>query len=116
MADYMKNPCDTCPFRHDVNFHFSNERAEELAYLTQNPYNSFPCHKTADLLEDDEGYESGYVHGKKSKECASFLTMQINQCGDQYNHKGFVCSDLAYDDAWAMISRYEEQNEDIEQD
>lgn len=80
--------------------------------MTQNPYNSFPCHKTAEITEDDEfGYGGDYVHGDKSKECAGFLSMQINENGDRYKPKGFSVSDLAYEDAWEMISRYEEQND-----
>jgi len=108
MLDYMKKPCDMCPFRRDVDFRFSTERATEFAYMTQNPYNTFPCHKTADEFEDDEGYSTGYVHGEKSKECAGFLTMQVNYC--KKAPKGFKPSELAYDDAWEMIDRYEEQN------
>jgi len=110
MADYMKQPCDMCPFRRDVDFHFSTERAQEFAYMTENPYNSFPCHKTATLREDE--YSGEYVHGAKSKECAGFLTMQINACGEQYKPDGFELSNLAYDDSWEMVDRYEDQNED----
>lgn len=107
MSDYMKKPCDSCPFRRDVDFKFSAERAEELAYMTENPYNTFPCHKTADCIEDDEYHSEEFVHGEKSKECAGFLTMQINANGDQYKPQGFEPSELAYEDSWEMIVRYD---------
>jgi len=109
----MKKPCEMCPFRRDVDFKFSPERAEQLAYMTQNPYNSFPCHKTAEVTEDTEfEYGGEFVHGESSKECAGFLTMQINENGDRWCPDGFNPSDLAYYDAWEMIDRYEEQNEE----
>lgn len=111
MSDFMKQPCDMCPFTRKANFHFSVERAQDLAYLTQNPYNSFPCHKTAELREDEDGYYSEYVHGNKSKECAGFLSMQINECGDKYKPEGFEVSEIAYEDAEEMICRYEEEND-----
>ena len=111
MADYMKKPCEMCPFRRDVDFHFSYERACELAYMTENPYNSFVCHKTGEVTEDDEfGYGGDFVYGEKSKECAGFLSMQLNQCGDKYKPDGFEPSELAYADAWEMTSRYEDEN------
>ena len=44
-----------CPYRNDVTPFLTAERGAELAYLTQNPYNSFTCHKT--LEEDDESGE-----------------------------------------------------------
>ena len=110
MSFFMKKPCDWCPFRSDVDFKFSTERASEFAYMATIRYNSFPCHKTADCPEDEEGNEIGYIHGEKSKECAGFLTLQINEGAPC--HKGFKPSELVYGDAYEMISRYEEQNED----
>jgi hypothetical protein len=103
----MKTPCEWCPFRKDVDFRFSPERGEQMAYSANNPYNTFPCHKTAVLEEDEDGYNDEYVHGGNSKECAGFLSLQINngvkECPD-----GFKVSDKAYEDSDEMADRYNE--------
>lgn len=101
---FMKSPCKMCHYRRDVDFKFREERVVEFANITCNPYNSFPCHKTADLLEDDEDGSAGYVHGETSKECAGFLTMQVN--AGKRCPEGFEPSELAYEDYWEMIERY----------
>jgi hypothetical protein len=102
MSDFMKNPCEHCPFRRDVKPFLTPERGEELAYATENPYNSFPCHKT---LEHDD--EDTFV-GEDSKECAGFLSMQHEACGSTaYDGEGFEPSPLVYDDSFAMAQAYE---------
>ncbi len=101
-----------CPFRNDVDFHFSHERAEQLAIMTTNRYNSFTCHKTADITEDNE-YEYGgeFVHGEKSKECHGFLTMQIIENGDICKPKGFKPKyELVYNDWYEMADRYSQED------
>ena len=109
MNYFMKKPCEHCPFRNDVKPFLRPERGEELAYLTENPYNSFTCHKTTVADEDSE--ESEMLCNEKSKECAGFLTMQIIANGEQFIPEGFVPSyDLVYDDAWSMTDAYEEAN------
>lgn len=54
---FMKQPCKHCPFRMDVKPFLTPERGIELAYHAQNPYNSFPCHKTT--VSDEEFGEEG---------------------------------------------------------
>lgn len=73
--DFIKKPCKHCPFRIDVKPFLHPDRAEEIAYSTQNPYANFPCHKTIEHDEDSgEGFEV-----ESSKTCAGFLTMRAQQ-------------------------------------
>jgi hypothetical protein len=109
MSDFMKKPCKDCPYRRDVKPFLTPERGEELAYHATNPYNSFPCHKTTEASEDDEGSEMMVT--EESKECAGFLTLMANEAGrTPYDHDGFEPSyDLCYDGAYEMVEAYEEQ-------
>ena len=101
---FMKEPCPHCPFRFDVKPFLHPKRGEELAYHAQNPYNSFTCHKTT--VSSD--YEDGeMVTTPNSKECAGFLTLQINEgahCPD-----GFTPSDKVYESSSEMAEAYEYQ-------
>jgi hypothetical protein len=97
---YMKEPCAHCPFRFDVKPFLHPQRGEELAYHAQNPYNSFPCHKTT--VYDEESEEMATT--TTSKECAGFLTLQINEgasCPD-----GFTPSDKVYESSSEMAEAY----------
>lgn len=77
MSDwFMKKSCDHCPFRRDVKPFLHPERGEELAYHAQNPYNSFPCHKTTVNDEEFGGDGSEMVAVETSKECAGFMALQ----------------------------------------
>lgn len=104
MSDFVKKPCKHCPYRNDVAPFLTNSRAEELAYLAQNSFNSFPCHKTIDY--DNESLE-------ESKMCAGFLTLMAVE-GDipgHYLEEGFEPSfDICYESILAMIDAYEEEN------
>lgn len=106
MGDFMKKPCEHCPFRRDVKPFLHPKRGEELAYATENPYNNFPCHKTTESNENSEGGEMMVV--ETSKECAGFLSMQHNQNGStSYDEDGFTPSNLVYEDSWDMAQAYE---------
>lgn len=101
MSDFMKKPCEHCPFRNDLKPYLTPERGEELAYLAQNKYNSFPCHKTTQC--DEQGYN--HV-GNNSKQCAGFLTLQINE--GMRIPDGFIPSyEIIYTDASEMVYYYE---------
>jgi hypothetical protein len=107
MADFIKTPCQHCPFRRDVKPFLHPIRAEELAYSATNRYNTFDCHKT--LEHDDEG---DTFAGSKSKVCAGFLSLQHNELGRTfYDEDGFKPSDLAYDSCDDMIYAYEDEEE-----
>ncbi len=104
MEYYMKQPCKHCPYRRDVRPFLTAERGEELAYHAQNPYNSFSCHKT--IVSDKEigGEGDKMVCTENSKECAGFMTLQINEgmgCPE-----GFTPSKDAYSNVYEMIYAY----------
>lgn len=100
----MKAPCKHCPFRSDVRPFLHPGRAEEIAYATENPYSSFPCHKT---LEYDEGGED-LEETADSKTCAGFLTMQVNE-GTVECPEGFEPSPKVYGDLYEMIDAYDRE-------
>lgn len=103
MEDFMKVPCKHCPFRSDVKPFLHPERAEQLAYSAENPYNSFPCHKTTEYDEDSEDGDM-YIT-EDSKECAGFLTLRA-QCGEDVP-EGFEPSyEIVYTDPYAMADAY----------
>lgn len=105
-AQFMKEPCQHCPFRRDVRPFLRVERAEDIAYAAQNPYSEFHCHKT--IEHDDETGEG--ISTNKSLTCAGFLTLQINEAGVD-TPEGFEPSELAYDTCREMIDAYcDEEN------
>lgn len=71
--------------------------------MASNPYNDFPCHKTADYQEDDEG-DGGYVHGAKSLTCNGFLSLQCRENGIEI--PGFMPHEDAFEDAYEMADRH----------
>ncbi len=107
MADFMKSPCEHCPFRRDVTPFLTIERWAELAYHAQNPYNSFACHKTT--VHNDNDDEPEMVTTEKSKECAGFMTLQWSENNNPLP-KGFKPSELVYSDTWEMIDSHPENN------
>lgn len=103
----MKKPCEHCPFRNDVKPFLTAERGEELAYHAQNPYNSFPCHKTT--VSDDDSEEGEMICTENSKRCAGFVTLQINEGMDI--PEGFTPAyDIVYSDSREMSDAYEQEN------
>lgn len=105
MSGYMKKPCEHCPYRNDVKPFLHPERGEELAYLAQNPYSSFPCHKTT--VEDDDSEDGEMMVTENSKECAGMLTLRA-QCGEEIP-EGFEPSyEICYSDPYEMADAYAE--------
>lgn len=76
----MKRPCVHCPFRTDetaIRF-ASQERALEIALTGL--LHGFPCHTTADYIDEDEPQrQAGYVFGNSSQHCVGYLIMQLNE-------------------------------------
>ena len=108
MGDFIKKPCIHCPYRHDVRPFLHPERASDLAFIAQNPYQSFPCHKTTESQEDDEG-NSDTVVVETTKICAGFLSLQHNELGQTaYDDDGFVPSPTVYESSYDMSDAYEE--------
>jgi hypothetical protein len=107
MSHFMKKPCQHCPFRRDVKPFLHPERAWEIASVAENPYSSFPCHKTTE--HDEDGDESFLVDRGSEKECAGMLTIRANELGEESLPEGFKPSfDLVYTDAYEMECTYEE--------
>ena len=73
----LKAPCLNCPFRTDATaIRFAcRERAEEIEESAYR--NGFPCHKTAEYMEDEMGQEDGYVFRRngKTQHCVGALIM-----------------------------------------
>lgn len=99
---FVKEPCKHCPFRRDVKPFLHPSRAEEIAYLTENRYSEFHCHKTLD--HDDEDGET--FAGRDSLICAGFLSMQI-EWGGVGCPDGFTPSGDVYSEPFEMIGEYE---------
>lgn len=111
MSDFIKKPCQHCPFRSDIKPFLTVARAEELACAAQNPYSSFVCHKTTEYDEDSDSGEM--LTTEASKQCAGFLTLMHNELGETfYDEDGFTPSpEIIYSDYWEMIEAHEEARE-----
>lgn len=70
----LRKPCKNCPFRTDITFHLTVERAEEIAHAVTDGDQTFACHKTTIDVEDDEG-ESEMVAGDTTQHCGGVLIM-----------------------------------------
>lgn len=107
-ADHiMKKPCKHCPYRNDVLPFLTPERGEELAYMAQNKYNSFPCHKTTEYDED----EDDMVVTSTSKQCAGFVTLQCNE-GMEVPEGFEPAWKIVYTDAYEMSEAYSPEYRD----
>lgn len=63
----LTTPCSSCPFLESMKHGFSIRRLHEFAS------GSFPCHKTADEVEDNHGDGTEFRPNAKSKHCAGAL-------------------------------------------
>jgi hypothetical protein len=73
----MTTPCDACPFRNDINGYLRPDRVREIAESLFRGQ-SFPCHKTTEAWEDDDG-ECELKATENSQQCAGaeiFLAKQ----------------------------------------
>lgn len=104
MSDFIKAPCQHCPYREDVKPFLTAARGAELAFIVQNPYNNFSCHKT--LEHDDEG-EGDLIETCESKTCAGFLSLQHKELGyTNFDLDGFKPSNLVYNSSTHMAVAY----------
>ena len=101
---YMKKPCLHCPFRLDVRPFLHPDRAYEIACVSEDTRQTFPCHKTT--CHDDEGEVT--IYGSE-KECAGMLTLRAGETDDGLP-RGFEPSfDAVYEDRFHMADAYEDQ-------
>ncbi len=103
---FVKKPCKHCPYRRDVKPFLHPSRGEELAYLTENPYNDFPCHKTT--VSDDDNDSGEMLYADTTLTCAGFLSMQI-EWGGRSRPKGFETSLEVYGEPYEMAEAYRDQ-------
>lgn len=75
----LKVPCKNCPFANrETRIKFrAAERAEELEEMAYRE--GFPCHLSAELHEDGDGENSGYVFGENTQHCAGAIGMFLNE-------------------------------------
>lgn len=66
----LVRPCANCPFRTDVPGYLRRERAQEIAEALMGG-SSFPCHKTTETVEEDDG--SSRVATADSQMCAGAM-------------------------------------------
>ncbi len=73
----LYKPCKNCPFRTDeTRIKFACvERAEEID--EQAYRNGFPCHLSADYMEDDGSGKDGFIEGDNSQHCVGYLIMMM---------------------------------------
>lgn len=64
----LKRMCKNCPFLKGTNMELSPGRMEGIVEHLQSDYNVFPCHKTTQHDEDEEG-ESITVPNDKEQAC-----------------------------------------------
>lgn len=106
---WMKQCCGLCPFAREGTLALRPDRAEDFAYMAENPYTDFPCHKTADYHESDDGGSDGYYHGEKSLTCHGFKTLQMamNATDLEYKDQGFKADGKGFEDTFEMIETHE---------
>lgn len=77
----LKTPCKHCPFRTDATaIRFScRERAEEIEESAYR--NGFPCHESAQYVEDDERGEDGYTFGENTQHCVGAMLLYLRDGG-----------------------------------
>lgn len=67
----ITTPCDSCPFRNDIDPFLTYDRVREIEYALQR--GEFPCHKTVDYdSEDEDGDETST---ENAKHCAGALIL-----------------------------------------
>jgi hypothetical protein len=105
MSDWMKKTCSLCPFSRSKTLFLHPRRAEEFADMASDRYRDFPCHKTADCKEGDDGWGEGdYVRGEHSKTCHGFLTLQNSENGIE--DPDFVPDGDGFEDTYEMMDRH----------
>lgn len=85
----MTTPCPECPFLKSMSHGYSIRRLREFAS------GEFPCHKTADYREDDDG-SGGFVANSESQHCAGALI--FNEKRNQPHQMMRICERFGHYD------------------
>lgn len=114
MSEVMKKCCGLCPFSRLNTLFLHPHRAADFAYMADNPYTDFVCHKTGVIHEDhpDEDRQNEIVRGEKSLTCAGFHVMQYSINGKEPKIK--VNWEDHFSDTFEMIDHHEEYHENNE--
>jgi hypothetical protein len=88
----MTTPCDHCPFLDTPQM----KRGFKLSRLKAFAESEFPCHQTADTVEDEDGF-SEYRANDKSVHCAGALI--FNEKRGHANQMMRICKRLGIYDA-----------------
>lgn len=78
MQHNMQTPCPECPFRNDLDHGYL--RADRIREIAESLFQggSFPCHKTTEYEEDDDGF--GDMHETDaSEQCAGAEIFLVKQ-------------------------------------
>ena len=75
----LKRPCLHCPFRTDETAIRFATRDRALEIWASAYFHGFPCHKTADYVEEngDGSNVPGFYMGELSQHCAGHIIMQL---------------------------------------
>lgn len=103
---WMKKTCECCPFSRTKTLWLHPRRAEDFAFSAQNPYTDFPCHKTAECIEDERDGSSAFYANERSFTCHGFATLQHSE---NDNLEGFEADGDGFEDAWDMIDHHTEK-------
>ena len=99
----VKRPCSPCPFSRVNTLFLHPERASDFAFMAQNPYTDFVCHKTG-VSEENESGGSSIVRGEKSATCCGFKSLQASENGGEFEpHPDAFC------EVYEMIEHHEEE-------
>lgn len=85
----MTKPCDECPFLKKMKHGFSLRRLKEFAS------GEFPCHQTAESVEDEDGF-SEYQAKENSQHCAGALI--FNEKRDNPHQMMRICERIGFYD------------------
>lgn len=88
----MTKPCEACPFLDTPNM----KRGFTLRRLKEFAANEFPCHQTADAVEDEDG-SSEYRANENSLHCAGALI--FNEKRGYANQMMRICERIGMYDA-----------------
>jgi hypothetical protein len=86
----MTHPCNQCPFLKSMAHGYSRQRLHAFAG------NEFPCHKTAEIVEDGDG-GSEFAATPESQHCAGALIW--NEKRNTPHQMMRICERLGFYDA-----------------
>ena len=111
MNTVMKKCCGLCPFSRKNTLFLHPERASDFAYMAENPYTDFVCHKTGVVDEDnpDEEHQSDIIRGEKSLTCAGFHAMQNILNGTESKCEIKIDWENHFGDTYEMMQHHENE-------